>query len=59
VHHQRLGFADAGLKKKNAQLAQRGLERVRAGAVQQRLRLEAMGGEVVLMQAVLRYTDNC
>jgi hypothetical protein len=55
VHHQRLGFADAGL---NAQLAPRGLERVRAGAVQQRLRLVAMGVEVVLVQAVLRYTDN-
>jgi len=55
VHHQRLGFADAGLK---AQLAQRGLERVRAGVVQQRLRLVGKGGEVVLMQTVLRYTEN-
>ena len=54
MHHQRLGFADAGL---NA-LAQRGLERVRAGAVQQRLRLVAMDGEVVLMQAVLCYTGS-
>ena len=54
MHHQRLGFADAGL---NA-LAQRGLERVRAGVVQQRLRLVGKGGEVVLMQTVLRYTEN-
>jgi hypothetical protein len=55
VHHQHLGFADAGLE---AQLAQRGLEQVRAGVVQQRLRLVAKGGEVVLMQTVLRFMEN-
>jgi len=55
VQQQLLGFADAGLK---AQLAQRGLERVRGGVVQQRLRLIGKGREVVLMQTVLRYTEN-